>query len=271
MGTRLLVLSDLHLESITDPSRAKSDGISVDPRELDAVVLAGDISNGIAGMQWAGQRFDGLPVIYIAGNHEPYYSSVSETNAQLASTAAMAGTDERFLQMSETRVGDVRVLGTTLWTDFALYGPDRIQSSMDLAQRRISDYRLIKQYAKAGRQLRLSITPELTQQWHEEQRAWLQEALAKPFAGKTVVVTHMGPSARSIATQFLGDPLNPAFVSELDHFFPHVDLWIHGHTHASCDYQAGRCRVVCNPRGYWNWQDGSWENRNFNPNFIVEV
>ena len=28
------------------------------------------------------------------------------------------------------------------------------------------------------------------------------------------------------------------------------DLWIHGHTHTSFDYRVGRCRVLCNPRGY---------------------
>jgi Icc-related predicted phosphoesterase len=28
-------------------------------------------------------------------------------------------------------------------------------------------------------------------------------------------------------------------------------LWVHGHTHDSCDYIAGeRTRVVCNPKGY---------------------
>ena len=29
-----------------------------------------------------------------------------------------------------------------------------------------------------------------------------------------------------------------------------ASLWIHGHTHASCDYLIGKTRVLCNPRGY---------------------
>lgn len=44
-------------------------------------------------------------------------------------------------------------------------------------------------------------------------------------------------------------------------------LWVHGHTHASCDYRIGRTRVVCNPRGYH--PDGL--NSDFDPDFIVEV
>ncbi len=35
--------------------------------------------------------------------------------------------------------------------------------------------------------------------------------------GSTVVVTHHLPSARSIATRFMGSPLNPAFASNLAH------------------------------------------------------
>jgi hypothetical protein len=37
------------------------------------------------------------------------------------------------------------------------------------------------------------------------------------------------------------------------------DLWIHGHVHDSFDYQIGRTRIVCNPRGY---------EAHANPNFL---
>jgi calcineurin-like phosphoesterase family protein len=48
-----------------------------------------------------------------------------------------------------------------------------------------------------------------------------------------------------------------------------VQLWIHGHTHDSFDYQVHGTRVVCNPRGYV--RDGVLENENFNPVFTVDV
>ena len=28
------------------------------------------------------------------------------------------------------------------------------------------------------------------------------------------------------------------------------ELWVHGHTHDSTDYQLGRTMVLCNPLGY---------------------
>ena len=31
---------------------------------------------------------------------------------------------------------------------------------------------------------------------------------------------------------------------------PPVAVWIHGHTHESCDYVEQGTRVLCNPRGY---------------------
>ena len=34
------------------------------------------------------------------------------------------------------------------------------------------------------------------------------------------------------------------------HFVEQADLWLHGHVHDSFDYRVGRCRVICNPRGY---------------------
>ena len=42
-------------------------------------------------------------------------------------------------------------------------------------------------------------------------------------------------------------------------------LWVHGHTHDSCDYQVGVTRVVCNPRGYED------ENKRFDPELVVTV
>lgn len=49
-----------------------------------------------------------------------------------------------------------------------------------------------------------------------------------------------------------------------------ADLWVHGHVHESFDYWIGRCRVVCNPRGYPG-RAGQAENARFDPNYVVEI
>jgi len=45
---------------------------------------------------------------------------------------------------------------------------------------------------------------------------------------------------------------------------------LHGHVHDSFDYQIAGCRVVANPAGYWHSYFGL-ENKQFNPNLIVEI
>jgi hypothetical protein len=56
---------------------------------------------------------------------------------------------------------------------------------------------------------------------------------------------------------YKGNLLNAAFRSKLDDFIavrPQIKLWIHGHTHHNFDYEIGSTRVVCNPRGYIDYE-----------------
>ena len=103
-----------------------------------------------------------------------------------------------------------------------------------------------------------------------QQRKWIGDKLAKPFEGKTVVITHMAPSMRSVPERYATDIVSAAYASNLDELAQSADMWIHGHMHASSDYEIGKCRVVCNPRGY-RLSDGRGENLEFNPNKIIII
>ena len=35
---------------------------------------------------------------------------------------------------------------------------------------------------------------------------------------------------------------------------PQIKLWTHGHTHDVFDYVIGETRIVCNPRGYYGYE-----------------
>ncbi|HEX7580609.1 MAG TPA: metallophosphoesterase, partial [Thermoanaerobaculia bacterium] len=87
---------------------------------------------------------------------------------------------------------------------------------------------------------------------HAASLSWLEEALAQPFDGTTVVVTHHAPSPQSVAPHFTGDPLSPSFASDLTGLIERTRpaLWIHGHTHHPVDYQVGATRVLSNQWGY---------------------
>src|SRR5260370_23733201 len=74
---RSRIYSDLHLEFAPFVPPAN---------DADAIVLAGDIANGAAGIEWAGKTF-AQPVLYLAGNHE-YYEGEFEAVAQAMGAAA---------------------------------------------------------------------------------------------------------------------------------------------------------------------------------------
>jgi hypothetical protein len=123
------------------------------------------------------------------------------------------------------------------------------------------------------------LTPGMALAEHRHARAWLEQQLRQPFAGPTVVVSHFAPHRLSVHRRFLGNPLNPAFVSDLSPLLAQADIWIHGHTHDSFDYRLGRCRVVANPAGYplakltrdQQVQPLARENAAFDPGFLVEI
>jgi len=83
-----------------------------------------------------------------------------------------------------------------------------------------------------------------------------------------VVVTHYLPSQRSVSVAWRGSVINPFFVCDMDRFIQVVQpkLWLHGHTHTSCNYEIGKTRIVCNPFGY---PDDL--NEQYNPKLVIEV
>lgn len=102
-------------------------------------------------------------------------------------------------------------------------------------------------------------------------RQWLEQQLAAPFHGPTVVITHHALHAQSIAPLYAADWATCGFASQLpDSFFAVPVVWVHGHTHTRFDYRVGQCRVVCDPRGYALW-GGEFEIDDFDPSFVVEV
>ena len=260
---RLWILSDLHIEScrwdVPDPRP-----------DYDVLIAAGDIHNpASAGVEWLAERAAGKPVIYVPGNHEWYAGGGERPMDREASRAEQLAREAgvTWLMDDTAIIGGVRFIGATLWTDYALYGDVRM--GMRAARVGLNDHRMI--YTKA---VGAAFSPEDARALHEQSLAFIKQTVAEPFDGATVIVTHHLPHPKSIAPRFLGDPLNPAFCSDLSPFVEACGaaLWVHGHTHASLDYRAGQTRVVCNPKGYGPRGPGApIENQLFDPGFVVNV
>lgn len=260
---RIHLLSDLHLE--VQPFRPRH-------TEAEVVVLAGDIDTGPRAIDWARRReWRDRTVLYVLGNHEFYRGHLSKVALEMKARAS-ATPNVVVLDNDAHIVGNVRFLGCTLWTDFELDGEDNRRRALAAARAAIQDFRSIR-YGSTG-----YLTPEQTVALHRQSLAWLQQELATPFPGKTVVVTHHAPHPGSIHERFRGSPLNAAFVSTLDRFMGRPALWLHGHTHNSFDYEVAGTRVVCNPRGYCrkayiepHRYVLDCENKRFIPSLVLEV
>jgi predicted phosphodiesterase len=234
--TRFRVFSDLHLEFAgwTPPKAA-----------AEAILLAGDIAVGTHGLEWARRHFPDTPIVYVPGNHEFYGARLPELLESLRAKARQY--EIHFLDGDATVIDGTRFLGTTLWTDYALYGdaPADLKRAMADAEEDMNDFRMIQ--LADGQPLR----PEIVREIHLTQTQWLSERLAEAFNGPTVVITHHLPHPRSIHPKYAATRYNPCFASDLDHLVrAPVGLWIHGHTHESIDYVVNGTRVFCNPRGY---------------------
>ena len=257
----IAVVADLHFDNwgrwAVDPLTAEGLDILISQREPDLLVVAGDLSNDPV-RTWPsiftrlGRLIDPAKIVIVPGNHD-YYSFRLDGEHLLREMCSRVGA--RFAQKEEIRINRTRVLCCTLWSDFALTGD--VPRAVETASRVMNDYRLIRT-GEPGlpftqQQTRL-ITPRDILMAHQDHRAWLEAALRAPhFAGdegRTVVVTHHGPSPATAAGEI--DRLTPSFHSDLDDLIRRTgpDVWFFGHSHRRCRATVGRTDIRCVSVGY---------------------
>ncbi len=255
---KLWILSDLHI----DAAYMRTPEIPA----ADVCVVAGDIGEGaVDSVHWLAKNIrPAMPVVFVLGNHEFYHSSIERERVMAGRAAVPAGVD--VLDDMTLTIGDTRFIGSTLWTDYQLYSSgdsDWSSPAMKAARLGLNDHRLIAW--REGSSDRFS--PQHAVAMHKISRAWIEAELAKPFDGETVVVTHHAPHPGSTAERYVGDPLTPAFASDLT---PTIEagrpaLWVHGHMHNGADYTVGETRIIANPRGYGG------ENPQFDIGLVIDT
>ena len=274
---RIQLFSDLHLERYPafQPELAP---------DIDVIVLAGDIGSYQAGSRLTGTDF-GLErfapalgatraqVLFIPGNHEFDGLDFDETYARLRATCARLGIV--WLDRETVTIEHVRFIGTTLWADFdALAAGHELTRQLQLRDKAL---RAANYYLGKNTTLRNG-EPVLADGWRAmslDCQQWLRTALAVPFDGATVAVTHFAPSLKSADPRYGVTPGTAGFCNALDALFPLADLWLHGHLHCLNDYvasgiEAGRpwsCRVVANPLGYLS----KGEQEGFRPGLVIDI
>ena len=291
---RIQLLSDLHLESNPNYDPIPAPG-------ADLLVLAGDIGSYQAGSSlitnhdedFGLKRFSPhfgwpTPVIMVAGNHEydgmdldAAHDRLSEACLRLGITllekqtlvlkgSPQAQRAKHLINPSPAQldVPPIRLIATTLWADFDLIAV-REKNTTALYREREKAFRAANFYLEkmaTWQNGHLFLAPQM-RDLSLDCQSWLRAELAKPFCGKTIVVTHFAPSAKSQDPRFAMGPGTAGFCNALDDLLPSADLWLHGHLHCPSDYTVSRCRVVANPRGYARKN----EQTKFIDTFCVEI
>lgn len=222
--------------------------------------------------------------VLVAGNHLGYGKCYPELDKMdfkntkgkniniIAANFTGSNSPIMFLSNTETEYKGIIILGTTLFTDFALYGEEHIEEAMAYAKRNMNDFKLVtspgnKSYIKqedgywfkdwkpggtGGVRL---FTPQDHAYYFKFSYDFLKKKVEKYKDKPIIIVTHHAPSPYSISQEYVGSMLNPAFASNLNEFIinnPQIRLWCHGHCHNHFDYILGSTRVVCDPFGYNN-------------------
>lgn len=268
---RLQLMSDLHLERYPDFQPKAAPG-------ADVLILAGDIGSYQTGSRLADEdfglaRFSTLApnalwkhVLFVPGNHEFDGLEFDDTCVRLQAACQRHGIT--WLEREVITLGQVRFVGTTLWSDFDALVDLQAPLTKQL-QVRDKAYRAANFYLRKNTTLKQGepVLAEAIRDMSLDCQAWLRQALSEPFEGSTVVVTHFAPTLQSADPRYGLMPGTAGFCNSHDALLPQAQVWMHGHLHCAHDYQHRGCRVVANPRGYAS----KGEQAAFRDEFVIEV
>lgn len=262
---KLRILSDLHLEF---------NDFKYNYLGEDILILAGDISNvGVYGKKYLREFLGSIPPhlikLMVAGNHE-YYNAFSfqSENEYLLSLGNTREIDTFFFLQNDV------FYYLHEGTHYSFFGGTMFSECKDPAvEHYVADFRYIRKEVDTELGFdHWNIKDHCNQYrlFNNEFDNWIEklEQSDSKFGikEKRICISHFLPSWNSVHPKYAGQKLNSYFASDNEDRVGKVDLWIHGHTHCNLDYNIGSTRVVCNPRGY-----SELENPSFDPNLIIEI
>ena len=189
-------------------------------------------------------------VVYVAGNHEFYHGKWKASLDYLREECSVFP-NLYFLEKDIKTIGEFTFVGCTLWTDMNKGDPLTLHAINDM----MNDFKIIRNDEHGYTKLR----PAHAMHRHQQSVGYIKSIVQGKHDEKFVVVGHHAPSKQSTHPKYTNDVLmNGGYSSDLSEFIldhPQIKLWTHGHTHDPFDYMIGTTRIVCNPRGYAEWDD----------------
>lgn len=280
---KIAVASDVHLEF---------GDLEIDnDNKADVLILSGDIlvakdiaqrdPYGVMGPEYRSNRYHDFMqrcsalfphVIYVMGNHEHYNGDFAKTETHLKDVLSYLK-NVYVLEREVKVIDDVTFIGGTLWTDMnngdslTLYHMKGMMNDFRVIENsnRMVTFKAYEQIHGVDNREKpifkervAKFSPEDAFEEHAKMKGYIQQITEGKFDQKFVVCGHHSPSKKSTHPMYANDTvMNGGYSSDMDEFItehPQIKLWTHGHTHHVFDYTIGETRVVCNPRGYINYE-----------------
>ena len=244
---KLQILSDLHLESFDNDYMDFLDEIQTD---ADVLAIAGDLTTKSTLDSVLSELCGRYShVVYVLGNHEFYggynYSDLDKVVCEVITYRNQINPNFHYLDYGHVIIDGHKFIGNTMWF------PD---STLARTKKNyLNDFNKIRGF----------------ESWVYHQNRTDSRSLFGNTEHDDIVITHHLPSFKSVNDIYKDSPLNCYFVNDMERLIANKQpkLWVHGHTHESCDYMIGDTRVICNPFGY---KDHA-ENSGFNYNLVIDI
>jgi hypothetical protein len=204
-------------------------------------------------------------VLYVMGNHEHYHGDFATTGKIIKEELAQYA-NVHLLDRETKVIDDVTFIGGTLWTDMNKEDGITLMHMKDM----MNDFRCITNSARkthykdtlGNSHIHIArFTPDDAVEDHKKMLEYVKTMIEGKHDQKFVVVGHHAPSKASTHPRYVNETImNGGYSSDLSEFIldhPQIKLWTHGHTHENFDYLIGSTRIVCNPRGYINYEDSA--------------
>lgn len=183
-------------------------------------------------------------VLVVLGNHEHYHGRFHKTAPTLKEAFSYIGDNITLLDRESVVIDGITFIGATLWTDMDR-GNEMTKYEVCNG---MSDFKIIT-YNNHGNYRSLHASDVISE--HMRDLDYIRHVARQ--SDDVVVITHHGPSHKSIHPMYSGHSMNGGYVSDLSDVMLDMDnikFWFHGHVHNKFDYTINNCNVLCNPRGY---------------------
>lgn len=260
---KIRVVSDLHID-INNCVKNNYFGFETELNNTDVILIAGDISGSYKFDEIFLERIKSslknTKIFFVNGNHTGYDHLSQElyedtlNHSRYILRQKYNSSPVCFLENNYQIIDDYIICGCTLYTDFNLYGKQK-SHSID-AELGINDFRYVLYYDNEEEVIRPVCANDYIR-WFNFSKKYIKNICQKYPDKKIIVLTHFQPSPRSISYKYIGNKLNPFYCTNLENFIlknNNIKLWVAGHVHDCFDYKIGDARIVCEPYGYYGYE-----------------